>query len=502
MKKYINIIFSLMLSFILVLTTSCGKKSAKKETGFIIDTSETKLVYKIGEELDLSGLKVKAAYGIGEYKDLSSDEYNLDTEACNMHIVGSYEVIVTYKNHNPKSFFIDVQKLNQDPLTSMPQSWVTETSILMTNMSSVEYRIDNEPYQGKIEFTGLQKGSTHTIYARLKETSEFLASAEISKEITLLSGPAEANLIISSTIIGTEDWEEFNIQINANDDAGTNVYTKVVTPDIPNADIEFYNGTGWIDLDADNILNPTGAPLKSETLKFRIRHFVETSTQLYVEIRDVSNDKIVASTSTQTSIVFILGPATTTLIQSADYAIVDEAYNFQIEIKLNNDTHLIDEFPVYGQIIYHSSQIPNDGFIVEFYDKEKEEWITASRTTMFQFNKEGMYLNDGIYDFRFTPLGQTYKDFTFYVDFRLLLNDQTEISTQFTIDVIELSEAKTKTLAELQTLINLDDYEGTTKAEVESKYNDAVASINAATSGKELKEALETFKEYINALGD
>lgn len=501
MKKYINIIFSLVLSLTLVLTTSCGKKSSSKETGFIVDTSEAKLIYKLGEDLDLSGLKVKAAYGVGEYKELTTQDYTLDFGDYNKDVVGSYTFTVSYKKFTPKTFNVEVEKIDQEPLGTMPKSYVYLDRIKMTSIYSVEYRIDNEPYLGKVEFTGLEKGSTHTIYARIKETEAYLASPEISQQITLLSGPAEANLKLSNEVILVNQWQEFIVDVTPNDDINTPVYAKVITPDITNAKVEYYAGNEWIELEEGNVLSYNNFKLTQQTFKFRIKHNVEANTKISLKLYKTADNSLVVA-SNEKLINFILGPATTKVIYSEDYAIVDEAYYFQVKIDLNNDTHLIDEFPVYGQIIYNVSQVPNDGFTVEFYDKNKEAWVKASKNTLFQFNTEGMYLDNATYDFRFTPLGQSYEDFTFFIDFKLVRNQQTEISTGITINILELNEAKKATITKLQSLVNLNDYEGDIKTEVESKYNEALTSINTATSGTALKEIITSFQSYIESLNN
>lgn len=63
-------------------------------------TAPTKTEYTIGEELDLSGMVVKAEMSDGSEKILQASEYTIDTSAFDANKEGEYEIKVTYRSQS------------------------------------------------------------------------------------------------------------------------------------------------------------------------------------------------------------------------------------------------------------------------------------------------------------------------------------------------------------------------------------------------------------------
>lgn len=493
-----NIISSIFLSSLLVLGTGCNKKETK-ETGFTIDTDEVKLIYKLGEELDLDGLKVYSAKDVGTYKELDDDDFKIE-HSYNKDELGSYKVEIKYKKFPTKYFYVEVEKHEQTPLTVMPNAELTVESITMEIVNGVEYRIDNQSYtnSGNI-FSNLQPGSTHTIYARYGETSTHLASTEISKTFTLPLGPAKMSLNIENDRIATTiDYIYFDLVITPNDNAGDdNLYIAFISEPETELTYQYQNGEDWITLE-DNIFSPEGFRLENQKIKFRVNSDTPVNTTLSAKMYTKEDNELKAATAA-TSISFILGSAKATLLQSGK-AIVDEAHIFNISIALNDDTYLRDELMVYGQIDFNTSQVPNDAFIIEFYDTETETWITTNKELLFKFKTDGMYLDDEIYKFRFTPIGQTYDNFTFFVNFKLKQNDSEVLSTKVVIDVIDLSTAKGDALLEVDNVLNNYNFTTEQLATIQEKASEVKSNITAATSGTQIETIMNEYYAFLDSL--
>ena len=64
--------------------------------GFVKSTAVMKTSYKVGEQLDLSGLKMYARYGDGRRVLLNRNQYSVDTTNLNMKEAGTYWITVSY----------------------------------------------------------------------------------------------------------------------------------------------------------------------------------------------------------------------------------------------------------------------------------------------------------------------------------------------------------------------------------------------------------------------
>ncbi len=72
-------------------------------------TAPTKTEYTIGEELDLSGMVVKAQMSDGSVKILQASEYTIDTSAFDGNKDGEYEIKVAYRSQSA-AFTVKVVK--------------------------------------------------------------------------------------------------------------------------------------------------------------------------------------------------------------------------------------------------------------------------------------------------------------------------------------------------------------------------------------------------------
>lgn len=72
-------------------------------------TAPTKTEYTIGEELDLSGMVVKAEMSDGSVKILQASEYTIDTSAFDGNKDGEYEIKVAYRSQSA-AFTVKVVK--------------------------------------------------------------------------------------------------------------------------------------------------------------------------------------------------------------------------------------------------------------------------------------------------------------------------------------------------------------------------------------------------------
>ena len=495
MKKK-KIISSIFFSLALTLGAGCGKEKTK-ETGFIIETDDVKLIYKLGEEIDLEGLKVFAAKEVGTYSELDDDDFEI-IHTYNKDVLGSYKVEVKYKKFPVKYFYVEVEKFDREALPTMPEANITIESITMENVLGVEYRIDNLPYQDMADFTGLQPGSTHTIHARYKETDTYFASEEISKTFTLPLGPASMSLTLGSdSLLTIYEFMYFDLSITPKDNKDdTGLYIQLLAPGLTDAKFQYQAGSVWVDLE-DNIYAPEEYSLKEETIKFRVNNQKEEKSTITAKLF-TQDDQLIAA-SNVLDVEFMLGSAKATIIKAND-AVVNEPYEFLLDVKLNNDTHLKDEVNVYGQITYHTSQIPNTEFYVEFYDESSQTWKMANRANGFKFKTDGMNLDNVTYTFRFTPIGQTYTDFTYTINFIELESDTVVLSEEFKVDVIDLATVKGNALLEIDNSVNLEDYSGETLETVQGYITQAKSDITNSTKSSEIADIIKGFKQLIESL--
>ena len=489
MKKYIHIFLSISLMFILLV--ACGTKK-NKETGFIVDTEKAKLIYTLGEELDLSDLKVYSAYEVGSYKELKEDSYTIDSSLYKKDTPGSYKITVTYKDYKEKYFHVEVRKFTKNPLESMPTADIDISSIFLPFYDEIEYRIDNGEYSIENYFEHLEAGSTHTIYARYKETETHYASEEISKTYTLPLGPASATLSSKNFIGVKNEYLEFTLSLKPNDNINTSSYVSFDITGDEEYTLEYKENETWNTI-TDNIYKKEGFNLEEKDILFRITTSTQSSFSIYAKIYDVNDDNALLAESNELSIDFILGAAKAYAITHGD-AIVNEEYEFEIQVELNDDTFLKNE-KVYGMLTYNTSQVPNNSFIVEYYDETNSSWVAINK----DFLTEGFYLDNKTYKFR-TSVSEEYEAFTISISYYVLGANVERITAQVRFDVLDLSTIKGNALNEVTTLVDINSYDNGVKSSIEEALNTAQTKISSATNSKTIKEAIEEYKNFISSL--
>ena len=137
---------------------------AKVAIGDIAVVAPNKTAYKLGEELDLTGLAVSAYYG-GSRVAIQPGQYTVDTSKYNKNVAGTYEIVVTYGEFS-KTFNVSVAEENKEPV---------------------------EPEQPKdIEATGVTLSATE-------------ASIERGKELKLTATVAPANATNKAVVFTSSD---------------------------------------------------------------------------------------------------------------------------------------------------------------------------------------------------------------------------------------------------------------------------------------------------------
>ena len=87
---------------------------AKKVLSDITIVAPTKTAYKLGEELDLTGLTVTGYYG-GSRVAIQPGEYTVDTSKYNKNMAGTYEIVVSYGGFS-KTFNVSVAEEDKKPV--------------------------------------------------------------------------------------------------------------------------------------------------------------------------------------------------------------------------------------------------------------------------------------------------------------------------------------------------------------------------------------------------
>ena len=107
---------------------------APVETGFRVDATALKKEYKVGETLDLSGLKVYAVYNVGDEVLLTQGEsgYTVDSSAFDSSKAGTYTLHITYKEYAAQEVTVtvaeDTETGGNDPVDP-PESGCSGSSI-------------------------------------------------------------------------------------------------------------------------------------------------------------------------------------------------------------------------------------------------------------------------------------------------------------------------------------------------------------------------------------
>ena len=99
-----------------------------------------KVEYKVGEDFDASGLKVTGLYSDGSEKELSEEDYDIDSSAFDSSEPGEYEILVKSKE-NPEisaSFTVTVVKDDTEEQQDAFQKVITEVAAEAVDGSKVE----------------------------------------------------------------------------------------------------------------------------------------------------------------------------------------------------------------------------------------------------------------------------------------------------------------------------------------------------------------------------
>ncbi|MCI9081744.1 MAG: leucine-rich repeat protein [Lachnospiraceae bacterium] len=84
---------TLQMNYIFVQKAAAAEEELKPAR--LVVTSPAKTVYKLGENLDLTGLKVKAVYNNGQEKELANSEYTV-RDSFEPNVVGGQTIMVSY----------------------------------------------------------------------------------------------------------------------------------------------------------------------------------------------------------------------------------------------------------------------------------------------------------------------------------------------------------------------------------------------------------------------
>ena len=142
MKK---IFLSIFVAVVALITLASCNTTAATLTSIELDTSAAKVAYLIGEDLDMSGLKITAHYSNETTKALEVSECTVDSSAYDKTKVGSYEITVTYHEQSAK-YSVSVAK-KEVPLSSIESVLTTATNNQDIKVQGVVYAvIDNKVF--------------------------------------------------------------------------------------------------------------------------------------------------------------------------------------------------------------------------------------------------------------------------------------------------------------------------------------------------------------------
>lgn len=94
-----------------ITTTFSIVVSPAREIGFEFDITDVPQVIEIGEELDLTNLKVYALKEDGSSTPVDINECEVNTSEYNKAVVGEYTIYVRYGNYTAQNFKVEVKKL-------------------------------------------------------------------------------------------------------------------------------------------------------------------------------------------------------------------------------------------------------------------------------------------------------------------------------------------------------------------------------------------------------
>jgi exopolysaccharide biosynthesis protein len=137
-------------------------------------------LYKIeiskGNDLDLSGVPVKKVYSDGTKGTIPLSKVTYDTSLVNVDVVGSYKVIVTYKENNKTytcNIYVDVVEVTPEPTPEPVYGWV---NIPTTNAKGHMFNFENETFNRVTN----EAANTYTYAIFMADGSSGLALKDIN----------------------------------------------------------------------------------------------------------------------------------------------------------------------------------------------------------------------------------------------------------------------------------------------------------------------------------
>ena len=146
--------------------------------------SGAKTEYKYQEQLDISNLKVVAYYSDDSTKEISSNDYEIDTTAFNSNMRGNYEIVVKYK---------EVYSAEGTSITATKEAETCFFANVILNMENISFESGTSVYY--------QYGGVSTNDWKIKVTYKEGVSEVISKGFTTNID----SIFTDSTVAGSQN---------------------------------------------------------------------------------------------------------------------------------------------------------------------------------------------------------------------------------------------------------------------------------------------------------
>ncbi|MBU5593780.1 bacterial Ig-like domain-containing protein [Amphibacillus sp. MSJ-3] len=167
------------------------KVDSRQVDNLEVDTSKMKKEYLLGEELDLSGLKVVAEYSDGQKEELSDDDYIVS--GFNNKEIGTNKIVINY-NGVTATIDLEIKALT-----------VTDLTIKYSPVKTIYYKGDAFDPAGLVVEANYNDGYK---IAELKE-DQYKLSIEAGQ---ILENPGEVEVIVTSTETENQT-SKFNLNV-------------------------------------------------------------------------------------------------------------------------------------------------------------------------------------------------------------------------------------------------------------------------------------------------
>ena len=119
-----------------------------EENGFEL-VSDGKTEFLVGETLDVTGVRLNATYANGKTDNLPFNNVSIDVTAVDMTTAGTYPVVLTYKDYEPITYYVDIYapesiKLGFDAIEKLAQNSAAGNGVYFNHSFKEVYMLGEE----------------------------------------------------------------------------------------------------------------------------------------------------------------------------------------------------------------------------------------------------------------------------------------------------------------------------------------------------------------------